>query len=650
MAMLDNRSKKNFGQLKGQEIVIEVRDDLRHYVVRCGADGSLYVSGLRGPAGWMHGEWASPINEPAVAEWALLAFGVLSYLGNAPTDELVDDWDCSISLVYESGVREWLGSDYMQRNGVALVVNRLAEVIRTLRLYPLCSGRLIPLQGDSTEWRSVHSERSYVMAAKSAPQPVILAGSVIACPSGNYQSRRLNTLLKRLLFEESVVIGSNDTIVFLEHCVVDSWSIAEGLTEHIPTAWKSHGDFGSSWVSGKFPFRDPSGLTARRFGGGYSSNVRHIHKSAWKDEERRSESFLNTLEPGRRTAAGLHPLDTTPVRPMPRPVAGLESIGSSKTSWIANYWTESDAAEEKLSAISSTDDVVQTYLLQAGRSVLLDQEQEVELALRIEAGLMAFETLKLVDESGDRRLRHDLMLVVQEGESARRHFIESNLRLVISIAWKYAGKGTELLDLIQEGNLGLVRAVEKYDYAKGFKFSTYATWWIRQAITRGMADRSRAIRLPVHVVEDLLKIERQQREFFIRTGLVAKSSELAALVGIEEAQVKQLVIWGRPVISLETILDEDGATLGEILVDSLENTLQEDFSYAESRQAVWDALDQLPPREANVLALRFGLGDGIEKTLEEVGMLYGLTRERIRQIQNIGLKSLSSILVHNPFN
>jgi RNA polymerase nonessential primary-like sigma factor len=268
-----------------------------------------------------------------------------------------------------------------------------------------------------------------------------------------------------------------------------------------------------------------------------------------------------------------------------------------------------------------------------GKTALLNAADEVELAKRIETGLYAQHLLATRKRLGENRKR-ELAMVVRDGQAARSHLLEANLRLVVSLAKRYTGRGMPLLDLIQEGNLGLIRAMEKFDYAKGFKFSTYATWWIRQAITRGMADQSRTIRLPVHLVEQVNKLARIKRELHQRLGREATDDELAAESGIPVEKINDLLEHSRDPVSLDMpVGSEEEAPLGDFIEDaeamSAENAVIAELLHTDIRTV----LATLDEREHQVIRLRFGLDDGQPRTLDQIGKLFGLSRERVRQIE-----------------
>jgi RNA polymerase sigma factor (sigma-70 family) len=286
-------------------------------------------------------------------------------------------------------------------------------------------------------------------------------------------------------------------------------------------------------------------------------------------------------------------------------------------------------------------DLVRAYLNTIGRTKLLTAEQEVELSKRIEAGLFAEEKLGQ-DQVLEPELRADYQVIAAEGRAAKAHLLEANLRLVVSIAKRYTGRGMAFLDLIQEGNLGLIRAVEKFDYTKGYKFSTYATWWIRQAITRAMADQARTIRIPVHMVEQVNRMVRVRRDLSTTLGREPTVAEIAGGLGIQEYQVIELISYDREPVSLDQAVGEDGeSALGDFVarIDPREEP-GDSVSQGMLRSEVEIVLSTLSQREQAVIRLRFGLDDGRQRTLDEVGREFGLSRERIRQIEKVTLLKL----------
>jgi len=285
-------------------------------------------------------------------------------------------------------------------------------------------------------------------------------------------------------------------------------------------------------------------------------------------------------------------------------------------------------------------DSVHTYLKSIGRTSLLTAEQEVDLAKRIEAGLFAEHKLD-TDLDLSPQLRHDLELVAEDGRRAKSHMLEANLRLVVSVAKKYSDRGLSLLDVVQEGNLGLIRAVEKFDYTKGYKFSTYAMWWIRQAIQRGFADSARTIRLPVHVLEMLSKLSRVERDMHQRLGREPTPEELAVELDRTPDQIEELLRTSRQPISLDSTIGEDGETsIGDLIEDVDAPEASELVDRQLMAEQLRSALDALTPREATIMAMRFGLYDGNPHTLDEIGRALGLTRERIRQLEKQSLSKL----------
>ena len=290
-------------------------------------------------------------------------------------------------------------------------------------------------------------------------------------------------------------------------------------------------------------------------------------------------------------------------------------------------------------------DSVHTYLKSIGRTSLLTAEQEVDLAKRIEAGLFAehkLETMALEGRAGlDENYRRDLELIAEDGRRAKAHMLEANLRLVVSVAKKYSDRGLSLLDVVQEGNLGLIRAVEKFDYTKGYKFSTYAMWWIRQAIQRGFADSARTIRLPVHVLEMLSKLSRVERDMHQRLGREPTPEELAVELDRTPDQIEELLRTSRQPISLDSTIGEDGETsIGDLIEDVDAPEASELVDRQLMAEQLRSALDALTPREATIMAMRFGLYDGNPHTLDEIGRALGLTRERIRQLEKQSLSKL----------
>jgi RNA polymerase primary sigma factor len=302
---------------------------------------------------------------------------------------------------------------------------------------------------------------------------------------------------------------------------------------------------------------------------------------------------------------------------------------------------DEDLPAVRVAAAGASADPVRDYLKQIGKVALLNARQEVELAKRIEAGLFADH--KLAASSGVLRAGQsiDLEQVAEDGRRAKNHLVEANLRLVVSLARRYTGRGMLFLDLIQEGNLGLIRGVEKFDYTRGYKFSTYATWWIRQAITRAMAEQARTIRIPVHVVEVINKLARVQRQMLQDLGREPTPEELAKELDMTPEKVVEVQKYGREPISLHTPLGEDGdSEFGDLIEDSEAVVPADAVSFTLLQEQLHSVLDTLSEREAGVVSMRFGLTDGQPKTLDEIGKVYGVTRERIRQIESKTMSKL----------
>jgi RNA polymerase primary sigma factor len=320
--------------------------------------------------------------------------------------------------------------------------------------------------------------------------------------------------------------------------------------------------------------------------------------------------------------------EDAPKKPVSEPLpTGAIVISSSDEDDVPVYSTTITGA---------TADPVKDYLKQIGKVPLLNAAEEVELAMRIEAGLFAEEKLShLTDAEKRTQLGRDLTWVAKDGQRAKSHLLGANLRLVVSLAKRYTGRGMQFLDLIQEGNLGLIRAVEKFDYTKGFKFSTYATWWIRQAITRAMADQARTIRIPVHMVEVINKLARVQRQMLQDLGREPTPEELSRELDMTPEKVIEVQKYGREPISLHTPLGEDGdSEFGDLIEDTEAVVPADAVGFTMLQRQLESLLDSLSEREAGVIRMRFGLGDGMPKTLDQIGDTFGVTRERIRQIES----------------
>ncbi len=352
-------------------------------------------------------------------------------------------------------------------------------------------------------------------------------------------------------------------------------------------------------------------------------------------------------EGGGRSAA----LTDVPDDSAPLSIEGVEDSQSAGEveQPVDLVWDEEDSEAlrqaRKEAELTISADSVRAYLKQIGKIPLLRAEEEVQLAQRIEAGLFAAERLRKPEEHGAEglspQLRRDLRWVVRDGQRAKNHLLEANLRLVVSMAKRYTGRGMAFLDLIQEGNLGLIRAVEKFDYTKGYKFSTYATWWIRQAITRAMADQIRTIRIPVHMMELIDKLGRVQRELLQDLGREPTPDELATQLDLTPNKVLEIQQYAREPLSLDQTMGEEGDShLGDFIEDSHAVVAIESLSFTLLQKQLHSVLATLSDREAGIIRLRFGLTDGQPHTLEEIGHIYRITRERIRQIENKTLAKL----------
>jgi len=373
----------------------------------------------------------------------------------------------------------------------------------------------------------------------------------------------------------------------------------------------------------------PSKTAAKKKAAGASSSAR-----------RTTAKKPAATEPADAPDAG----DTGDEGPAAKPAPGDRKVEESG-GFVFNA-AEDDAPAQQVVTAGATADPVKDYLKQIGKVALLNAAQEVELAERIEAGLYAEQKLKgeegLKDKNGRlTKAGRELTMIADDGRAAKDHLLEANLRLVVSLAKRYTGRGMLFLDLIQEGNLGLIRAVEKFDYAKGYKFSTYATWWIRQAITRAMADQARTIRIPVHMVEVINKLARVQRQMLQDLGREPTPEELAKELDMTPEKVVEVQKYGREPISLHTPLGEDGdSEFGDLIEDSEAVVPADAVSFTLLQEQLHSVLDTLSEREAGVVSMRFGLEDGQPKTLDEIGKVYGVTRERIRQIESKTMSKL----------
>ena len=388
-----------------------------------------------------------------------------------------------------------------------------------------------------------------------------------------------------------------------------------------------------------------------------ASGEKTAAKTARKSPARKAPAKAGTAAAGRKTAAAkaktakaeaakvdaddeIEPAEVEPDADAVEAADPAAEAAPTGSGFVYSDADDDDAPAQQVVSAGATADPVKDYLKQIGKVALLNAEQEVDLALRIEAGLYAEEKLA-ADPDMDPKLKRELQWVAHDGKRAKNHLLEANLRLVVSLAKRYTGRGMLFLDLIQEGNLGLIRAVEKFDYTKGFKFSTYATWWIRQAITRAMADQARTIRIPVHMVEVINKLARVQRQMLQDLGREPAPEELALELDMTPEKVVEVQKYGREPISLHTPLGEDGdSEFGDLIEDSEAVVPADAVSFTLLQEQLHSVLDTLSEREAGVVAMRFGLTDGQPKTLDEIGKVYGVTRERIRQIESKTMSKL----------
>jgi RNA polymerase primary sigma factor len=356
------------------------------------------------------------------------------------------------------------------------------------------------------------------------------------------------------------------------------------------------------------------------------------------------EVELDPAEAGPETAAAAAPAGEAPAEDEEEIAEPTEKDKASGDFVWDEDESEALRQARKDAELTASADSVRAYLKQIGKVALLNAEEEVELAKRIEAGLYATQLMTELAERGEKlpaAQRRDMAWICRDGDRAKNHLLEANLRLVVSLAKRYTGRGMAFLDLIQEGNLGLIRAVEKFDYTKGYKFSTYATWWIRQAITRAMADQARTIRIPVHMVEVINKLGRIQRELLQDLGREPSPEELAKEMDITPEKVLEIQQYAREPISLDqTIGDEGDSQLGDFIEDSEAVVAVDAVSFTLLQDQLQSVLETLSEREAGVVRLRFGLTDGQPRTLDEIGQVYGVTRERIRQIESKTMSKL----------
>ena len=409
----------------------------------------------------------------------------------------------------------------------------------------------------------------------------------------------------------------------------------------------------------------PTKVTAKKAAPKQAAKVKPVAKKATAVKTAAKKATPNAKSAAKKTATTVNPAKSHEAVEPALDVVGEFVVGKAKelpdlpdeqfevdlatdptlkedeeSSFTLSAADDTDEPEQQVTVAGATADPVKDYLKQIGKVALLTASEEVELAKRIEAGLFAEEKLNSGKKIGE-KLQAELEWIRADGRRAKNHLLEANLRLVVSLAKRYTGRGMLFLDLIQEGNLGLIRAVEKFDYTKGFKFSTYATWWIRQAITRAMADQARTIRIPVHMVEVINKLARVQRQMLQDLGREPTPEELALELDMTPEKVVEVQKYGREPISLHTPLGEDGdSEFGDLIEDSEAVVPADAVAFTLLQEQLHAVLDTLPEREAGVVRLRYGLTDGQPKTLDDIGKIFGVTRERIRQIENKTMSKL----------
>lgn len=630
---------------QGSVLTLEVRNESEHYSASCTSLGRLEIRGVRGPAGWMRGDWSVRVQGLPTRAWFDMGYEALSSLVSAPVNEPEPTWDIALTLVSESGVMEWQGTPLSNTAPAKAVGLALNALLASSLLDPEVSDSGTAVLTSTLEWvRSNGSEPA--MAVDTGSTFVILAGSRLAVPEGNFGTRRANTTVRRLVDEGSFRIESDGCVTVLDHCEVSSKVLAD-LTGNVAESWRADLEGGRAWLFPNLGEVETLATIPVEQQPRMSPAERRARVMA---EKRRLATVLREKSPensGQTTVSAFEGDSRVPPTLPGCTIGRRWNLGDSaneSSTFTVNELDESDGPRELLEEITTNEDNVKAYLRSLGRYSLINHEMEVDLAIRIEAGEVARFTLNLLSAEEEPQYKRDLRRIQFEGSEAKKIFTQANLRLVASIARSYSGRGLEFLDLVQEGNLGLIRAIEKFDHTKGFKFSTYATWWIRQAISRGLADQSRTIRLPVHLVEDLNRVNAQRKLLYDQWHDEPTLSEMSKSTDFSEDQIDQLLKWDRRPISLSFVIDDVGTRLDEVLWDPFETGANESASLQETRRLVREALDSLPVREAQILALRFGLVDGSEKTLDEIGQLYGLTRERIRQLQNLGLKKLKEHL------
>lgn len=631
---------------QGSVLTLELRNEFEHFAASCTSLGGLEIRGMHGPAGWLHGDWSVHAQVPAARAWFATASKTLSSLIAEQASQPEQTWEMALTLVSETGAKEWVGTKLSETQSVKAIATELGALLNVSTLSPVVSEYGMAISPSSIRWIRSNGEKP-VVAVRNGTSVILLAGSSLAVPETGYGTRRTNRVAQRMLDAGSLRQEPDGWVTVLDHSEVSSEVFAAFLA-HAGEKWDEDIEEGRTWL---FPHQRKKGISP-------TGPVKLRPSVA--PAEHRIKKLVEKKRPGKLTAdtdqAALDAFerDARVWEQTPEYVSSrrgtIEVLSIENAAFTLNDLDESDGPGDILKIVKTSEDDTKTYMRMIARYPLINQEMEIELAIRIEVGLFAGHKLHFHHVDEESQYIRDLKRLKYYGRQAQAKFLESNLRLVTSIARSYMGRGMEFLDLVQEGNLGLIRAIEKFDYAKGFKFSTYATWWIRQAISRGLADQSRTIRLPVHLVDDLNKVQTQRRVLYSRWHEEPALSEISKLTGFTERQIDQFLKWDRQPASMEFVTDDVGTRLEEVLWDQFEIDASEFAAMDESRRLVRGALDKLAAREAQILALRFGLVDGIEKTLDEIGQVFGLTRERIRQLQNQSLKSLKVGLASDLFD
>lgn len=627
------------GSSHSSVLTLEIRNEIAHYAVSCTSSGYLEIRGVRGPAGWMHGDWAVHTPSVPARTWFEMASSVLSSLVAVKETQLEGSWDIALTLVSDTELSEWLGTQLLNTHQVEAIAVELDVLLKASILRPVPDDSGLDVFFPSFEWVGMYGKKPSA-ALRNSTKAILLAGSSLAVSYTGYSTRRTTRIVQRMIDDGSFRQETDGWMTVLDHCELSNETLTE-LGGEYARQWKSDVRKGQLWLFPRIGENRNSQETTAQVPQFLTPAQRRVQQIS---EKRRAAALIkkngsldnNKSAPAKSQFVSERPFfgngDDTAAN-----VNGLSGF-------VINFSDESDAPAEILYEVRTSQGDIEKYLRGAGRYALIGQEEEIELATIIEAGLVADYKLNyLADEKNVQYIR-DLKRIRWYGAVAKKKFAEANLRLVIHIVRPYMGRGMEFLDLVQEGNLGLIRAIEKFDHAKGFKFSTYATWWIRQTITRGLADHSRTIRLPVHLVDDLNKVKAKRRILYEKSHEEPTLAELSRLTDFTEVEIDQFLSWDRRPVSLDFVVDNVGTRLKDVLWDPFDIDASEAASKNESQRHVLNALDGLPAREAQILALRFGLIDGEEKTLEEIGRMFGLTRERIRQLQNQSLTSLRSKL------